>query len=152
MSETLLHRPPNLKANRFRGAFIGLLLALLSLYGWSHLALEAAQRSLLGSYAKAEIMATLPHSKRTPNPWPARDAALQSVFEGRSMQDLLLTPLTASLTLFALSFLIGIVLDKRTRDRYRQGKKLRGPDLLTPQQFNQKVKGDGYVFPVAKKR
>ena len=152
MSELLSHRPPNLKGKRLLGALIGLALAAISLYAWSYLALEPAQRALLGRYAKAEVMAPLPHSKRTPNPWPMRDAALKPVFNGKGIQDLLIPPGTMAFAFFALSFIVGIVLDKRTRNEYRQGKKIRGPDILIPRQFNKKVKGDGYVFPIAKTR
>ena len=152
MSETISRRPPNLRANRFGGTLLGLLAAALFLYCWWSFALPKTQQPLLGMYAKSEVMVKLPHSKRTVNPWPSRHEFLKRVFNGQSVEDIVLFPASVAIGFLFTGFLIGIMLDKRNLNQLRQGKKIRGPNLLTAEQFNKKVKGDGYAFPIAKSK
>ncbi len=81
-----------------------------------------------------------------------RDAVLKQVFDGHAVQEILIVPAASAVSLAFISSLCGIILDKRHLNPLRDGKKLRGPDILTPREFNQKVNGDGYVFPVHKTR
>ena len=152
MSEALSRRPPNLKANRLIGGLVGLLAAALFLFCWWSFALPKLQQQVFGMYAKSEIMVKLPHSKRIPNPWPQRHQFLKKVFDDQSVPDMLLVPASVAIGLVFTCFLCGIILDKRHLQQLREGKKMRGPNLLTPEQFNRKVKGDGYAFPISQSK
>lgn len=152
MSQPPSRRPPNLKAHRFTGALLGFLAAALFLFCWWSFALPKTQQPLLGMYAKSELMVKLPHSKRTVNPWPSRHEFLKRVFNNQSVKDIFLFPASVAVGSLFAGFLCGIVLDKRHLNQLRVGKKIRGPNLLTPEQFNRKVKGDGYAFPISQSK
>ena len=140
MPKPISRRPPNLRINLFTGALIGLIIASLFLYCWWIFALAPVQQHLFGMYAKSEIMVMLPHSKRTPNPWPLRHEFLSKVFDGQPVQDILLMPASVAVGLVFTSMLFAILLYKRNLQQLREGKKVRGP---------RKVKGDGYAFPIS---
>lgn len=70
----------------------------------------------------------------------------QWIYEGRSVGSLF--RLSIELAVLALFVLLpfGIRVDRRRYRELRLGKKIRGPDLLTPHQFNQRVRGDGLAL------
>ena len=73
------------------------------------------------------------------------------IYGGQSLADLFRLPATSScLSLLAL-LPLGIRVDRRRYREQRLGKKIRGPDLITPRQFNRRVRGDGLAFVLASK-
>jgi hypothetical protein len=70
------------------------------------------------------------------------------IYGGRSLPELLPSPLLLWAT-FALCFLFcGFMWDFRRRKRAREGVPLRGPELLSRRDFNRVTKGDGFILHV----
>lgn len=81
-----------------------------------------------------------------------RDAAsvhdlLETWIYGHSLGGLLLWPSLLGCIVLAGALVVAIPADKqRARDR-RQGRRLKGPELVNPEQFTKLVRGDGIVLP-----
>lgn len=73
------------------------------------------------------------------------------IYRGESLARLLRFPVALSgLSLIAL-LPFGVRVDRRRYREQRLGKKIRGPDLITPQQFNRRVRGNGLAFVLTDK-
>ena len=64
-------------------------------------------------------------------------------FDGDGLRATYQTPALLGLLTFVLMLPFAIVRDVRRRKRMKYGRRLKGPVLLTPAEFNQKVLGDG---------
>jgi type IV secretory pathway TraG/TraD family ATPase VirD4 len=69
-----------------------------------------------------------------------------AIYRGKSILQLVQTPLIASAVCLLLFLIAGIVFDTQRLTAFRRGRKLRGPDLLSPRQFNRRIRGDGLAF------
>ena len=72
-----------------------------------------------------------------------------AIYSGRSVLQLLEPPLFGWGVLTLLSLTGGLAYDFRRRKRAREGDPLRGPELITPRQFNRSKKGDGLAIRLA---
>ncbi len=79
------------------------------------------------------------------------DGLREWVYGGRSLAELLRLP--AALSCLGLLALLpfGIRVDRRRYREQRLGKKIRGPDLITPRQFNRRLRGDGLALVLSSK-
>jgi hypothetical protein len=75
-----------------------------------------------------------------------RDFLKDVTYGGSSLSAFFRPPLVGGLILFflVLPFTVGMDVDRQKRLRY--GRRLKGPEILTPRQFNRTVKGDGIGF------
>ena len=71
-----------------------------------------------------------------------------AVFAGESGMEFLETPLLIWGVLAFFSLLVGMIYTARQKRKLLDGIKLRGPDLMTVDQFNKATKGDGFVLKV----
>ncbi|MGO8793257.1 MAG: type IV secretion system DNA-binding domain-containing protein [Candidatus Sulfotelmatobacter sp.] len=65
------------------------------------------------------------------------------VFGGDSLLDLYRLPLLFGLVSLVIQIPFSIANDVRRRRALRYGRRLKGPELMTPQEFNNQVRGDG---------
>jgi len=65
------------------------------------------------------------------------------VYAGNSLSDLYKLPLLFGLLSLAIQLPFSIRRDFRRRRELRYGRRLKGPEMLTPKEFNRKVEGDG---------
>jgi type IV secretory pathway TraG/TraD family ATPase VirD4 len=83
-----------------------------------------------------------------------QDAALNaylqsSVFEGDGLLDIYKTPMLCGLLTSLLQLPLSIRRDIRRRKELKYGRRLKGPGLLSPKEFNQAIGGDGIGFKTA---
>jgi type IV secretory pathway TraG/TraD family ATPase VirD4 len=76
------------------------------------------------------------------------DASLSSylkgaVYDGETLFDLYELPLLFGLASLAIQLPFSIAKDVRRRRELRYGRRLKGPEMMTPTEFNSKVGGDG---------
>ena len=68
------------------------------------------------------------------------------VYHGASLFAFFKPPFYGGALLFAALLPIAVFKDVRRQKQLRYGRRLKGPEMLTPQQFNRTVKGDGVGF------
>ena len=66
-----------------------------------------------------------------------------AIYGGEDLWDIFRMPLLFGLAALALQLPFSIARDVTRRKELRYGRRLRGPERLTPKEFNDKVKGDG---------
>ncbi len=66
-----------------------------------------------------------------------------AVYGGDSLFDLYKLPLLFGLVSLAIQLPFSIARDVRRRKALRYGRRLKGPEMMTPQEFNNRVRGDG---------
>src|SRR5580658_83030 len=66
-----------------------------------------------------------------------------AVYEGDSLFDLYKLPLLFGLASLLLQLPFSIAKDVRRRKELRYGRRLKGPEMMTPREFNSRVGGDG---------
>jgi len=67
-------------------------------------------------------------------------------YDGNSLSAFFRPPLVGGLILFVLVLPFTVRMDVERQKRLRYGRRLKGPEMLTPRQFNRTVKGDGIGF------
>lgn len=72
-----------------------------------------------------------------------------TVYEGNSLFDIYETPLWCGLGLFLLGLPFAVAKDVQRRKVLKYGRRLKGPVMLSPKQFNEAVRGDGIGFTTA---
>jgi Type IV secretion-system coupling protein DNA-binding domain len=68
------------------------------------------------------------------------------VFKGATLFGFFEPPTLASAILFLILLPVAIFKDVQRQKQLKYGRRLKGPEMLTPQQFNKTVKGDGVGF------
>lgn len=77
-----------------------------------------------------------------------RDYLQTAVYGGSNLLAFFQVPLFGGLALFFGVFPFAIVADIRRQKRLRYGRRLKGPEMLTPKEFNRTVEGDGIGFRI----
>ena len=75
-----------------------------------------------------------------------RDFLKDVAYGGSSLFAFFQPPLIGSLVAFILMLPFTVKMDVERQKRLRYGRRLKGPEMLTPRQFNKTVKGDGIGF------
>jgi len=75
-----------------------------------------------------------------------RDFLKDVTYGGNSLSAFFRPPLVGGLILFVLALPFTVRMDVGRQKRLRYGRRLKGPEMLTPRQFNRTVKGDGIGF------
>lgn len=75
-----------------------------------------------------------------------RDYLRDVVYGGTSLFGFFRPPLFGGAALFLCLLPLAVVKDIQWQKQLKYGRRLKGPEMLTPQQFNQTVKGDGIGF------
>jgi type IV secretion system coupling TraD/TrwB family protein len=75
-----------------------------------------------------------------------RDYLKDVVYSGATLFGFFRPPLVDGAVLFLILLPLTTVKDVQRQKQLRYGRRLKGPELLTPQQFNKVVKGDGIGF------
>ncbi|HEY2472436.1 MAG TPA: type IV secretion system DNA-binding domain-containing protein [Terracidiphilus sp.] len=68
------------------------------------------------------------------------------IYSGKSPVLLLRAPLCGGLSAFLILLPFSVRMDVERQKQLRYGRRLKGPEMLTPRQFNRIVKGDGLGF------
>jgi type IV secretory pathway TraG/TraD family ATPase VirD4 len=68
------------------------------------------------------------------------------VYEGSTLLAFFEPPIFGGAGLFLILLPISVLKDVERQKQLRYGRRLKGPEMLTPQQFNKTVKGDGVGF------
>src|ERR1700733_5079544 len=68
------------------------------------------------------------------------------VFNGASLVGFFQPPILGGLVVFLVLLSIAAFKDVQRQKQLKYGRRLKGPEMLTPQQFNKTVKGDGVGF------
>lgn len=68
------------------------------------------------------------------------------IYDGRTLATFFEPPLIGGVMLLLLLLPVAVVKDIQRQKQMRYGRRLKGPEMLTPQQFNKTVKGDGVGF------
>jgi len=74
------------------------------------------------------------------------DFLRQTVYGKASLLEFFRPPLIAGAVIFTILLPIAVWQDVERQKRLRYGRRLKGPELLTPRQFNRVVRGDGAGF------
>jgi type IV secretory pathway TraG/TraD family ATPase VirD4 len=69
-----------------------------------------------------------------------------AVYKGTSLFGFFQPPIVVGLVLFLVLLPIAAFKDVQRQKQLKYGRRLKGPEMLTPQQFNKTVKGDGVGF------
>jgi len=75
-----------------------------------------------------------------------RDYLKPVLYGGASLSSFFRAPILGGAALFLILFPFTTIRDVRRQKQLRYGRRLKGPEMLTPQQFNRAVKGDGIGF------
>jgi len=75
-----------------------------------------------------------------------RDFLREVAYGGSSLFGFFQPPLVGGLILFVLVLPFTVRMDVERQKRLRYGRRLKGPEMLTPRQFNRAVRGDGIGF------
>jgi type IV secretory pathway TraG/TraD family ATPase VirD4 len=70
------------------------------------------------------------------------------VYGGASLSVFFRPPLIAGATIFLIALPFAVWSDIKRQKQLRYGRRLKGPEMLTPRQFNRAVKGDGIGFKI----
>jgi hypothetical protein len=74
------------------------------------------------------------------------------IYGGKSPIRLLAPPLWAGLATFLIMLPFSVQMDVERQRQLRYGRRLKGPEMLTPRQFNRIVRGDGIGFKTDRMR
>jgi hypothetical protein len=66
-----------------------------------------------------------------------------AVYDGQDLWDIFRSPLLFGIAVLALQLPFAVARDMTRRKELRYGRRLRGPERVTPKEFNKKVQGDG---------
>lgn len=69
-----------------------------------------------------------------------------ALYKGNDMSTILKTPLLCGAGIFLLLLPFAVTKDVKRQKALKYGRRLKGPERLTPQEFNRTVKGDGIGF------
>ncbi|HEX4029192.1 MAG TPA: type IV secretion system DNA-binding domain-containing protein [Terracidiphilus sp.] len=69
-----------------------------------------------------------------------------AVYGGTSLSGLFRPPLIGGAAVFVILLPFAVAWDIKRQKELKYGRRLKGPEMLTPQQFNKAVKGDGVGF------
>jgi type IV secretory pathway TraG/TraD family ATPase VirD4 len=69
-----------------------------------------------------------------------------AVFNGNDLSAILKIPMLCGAGVFLVLLPFAVTKDVRRQKALKYGRRLKGPELLTPQEFNEAVKGDGVGF------
>lgn len=75
-----------------------------------------------------------------------RDYLKNVVYNGATLFAFFRPPLLAGVVLFLVLLPLATIKDMQRQKQLRYGRRLKGPEMLTPRQFNKTVKGDGIGF------
>jgi len=75
-----------------------------------------------------------------------RDFLRDLAYGGTSLFAFFRPPLIGGLVVFVLGLPLAVSMDVERQKRLRYGRRLKGPEMLTPRQFNRTVRGDGIGF------
>jgi hypothetical protein len=75
-----------------------------------------------------------------------------AIYHGNSVPQVLRTPLIGSAVCLFIFLFSGVAFDAQRLQAFRRGRKLRGPDLLSPHRFNRRTRGDGLRFQLDRNR
>lgn len=166
MSDPKNRRLSPRQGNIIAGAvMIGLFLGGLTDCAWSLLEMTPMQRSCLFLYAEAScpLWNTVPRNdvrRAIGDPVVKGDHSLVSresvysnlhdpIYNGKSVLDVLSIPVKVFLGVLAIAILIGAIQAYRLRRALENGVHLRGPRVLTIDQYNRSSKGEkGITFEV----
>jgi type IV secretory pathway TraG/TraD family ATPase VirD4 len=81
-----------------------------------------------------------------------RDYMKDVVYGGDSLFSFFRPPLIAGAAVFLILLPFAVLKDVERQKQLRYGRRLKGPEMLTPRQFNRVVKGDGIGFKIDKMR
>jgi hypothetical protein len=70
------------------------------------------------------------------------------VYSGTSLPAFFRPPLIGGLVVFLILLPLAVLKDVKRQKQLRYGRRLKGPEMLTPRQFNRVVKGDGIGFKI----
>src|SRR3984893_10201891 len=74
------------------------------------------------------------------------------IYQGRRLRDLAWPPLAGGLGVLVLGLVVAIPQDAERARARRQGRRLRGPELVTPRAFTQRLRADGVGWMQARSR
>src|SRR5439155_19158414 len=74
------------------------------------------------------------------------------IYQGRRLRDLAWPPLAGGLGVLVLGLVVAIPQDAERARARRQGRRLRGPELVTPGAFTQRLRADGVGWMQARSR
>ena len=77
-----------------------------------------------------------------------RDYMKGVVYGGTSLPAFFRPPLICGVAIFLIALPFAVWKDVGRQKQLRYGRRLKGPEMLTPQQFNRAVKGDGIGFKI----
>src|SRR5579871_1341120 len=77
---------------------------------------------------------------------------LQELYYGQSLKDMAKVPLLWGLAVFASTWVLAIPFDRKRAIERREGRRIKGPELVTVAGFNHKLKADGIGFPNTERR
>jgi hypothetical protein len=150
---TQIHPP-----SRHAGKLIALVAAAGLSFGIFHFwmqTLPSAQAHYLPGYAMATVAdyarkKTVTVDKQSYLARPYAETLRLRVYDGHPVQNVILMPTFASgILLFGL-LLLGGASDKWRMAKFRAGRRLRGPELLTVRQYNKQSEGDGLAILLEK--
>jgi hypothetical protein len=150
MDNTTSIYPPN----RWTGKLCALVLTVILSFGIFHLwmrTLPPAQAYFLPAYAKATIAAavhkkTVAIDKTVYLARPYAETIRLRVYSGRPLQRVILNPAGIMLGFLISAMSMGGMYDERQMARFRKGRRLRGPEMLTVRQYNKQSEGDGLAI------
>jgi hypothetical protein len=103
--------------------------------------------STVASYARKK---TITVDKQSYLARPYADTLRLRVYDGQPLQNVILMPAIASgFFLFGL-LVLGGASDRRRMAKFRAGRRLRGPEMLTVRQYNKQSEGDGLAILLEK--
>jgi hypothetical protein len=113
-------------------------LGMTAQYDGKPLPLEISPRGLADGYE------FLLRQRKIAYPNKAMRVYLENeIFAGEGLLDLFKTPLFFGLLVLLLQLPFSIHQDIKRRKQMKYGRRLRGPERLTPKEFNQRVRGEG---------
>ncbi|HVJ09452.1 MAG TPA: type IV secretion system DNA-binding domain-containing protein [Acidisarcina sp.] len=77
-----------------------------------------------------------------------RDYMKDVIYGGTSLPVFFRPPLICGVAIFLIALPFAVWKDVERQKQLRYGRRLKGPEMLTPQQFNRVVKGDGIGFKI----
>jgi type IV secretory pathway TraG/TraD family ATPase VirD4 len=75
-----------------------------------------------------------------------------AIYHGKTVPQVLQVPIIVSVSCLFVFLFTGVVFDAQRLVAFRRGRKLRGPDLLSPRRFNRRTRGDGLIFRLDRNR
>src|SRR5882672_2956559 len=127
----------------------------------SRVAVDADVEALPGSSSEAFTLTAAAKSAGLRGPAVSTDhydpRALHTflstwIYHGRRLRDLAWPPLAGGLGVLVLGLVVAIPQDAARARARRQGRRLRGPELVTPRAFTQRLRADGVGWMQARSR